>query len=128
MIISESSQEQYLTQLSNGAAGITADTVRAKDGSEYFGPHDLLCAGFATCLNITVRMVLERRGLAYEKVIVKVDVDRSQEDSTIFLYDVDVIGDMDADAKEAAIAKASNCPVRKTLSKNISFRPMGKAE
>ncbi|MCL1972742.1 MAG: OsmC family protein [Endomicrobia bacterium] len=125
MIIAESGQEKYLTQLSNGAVNITADTTGNNGGSgEYFRPHDLLCAGLASCLNISIRMVLEKMNLKYDKVIAKVDVNRTKEDSTIFLYHVEIIGDINAYTKEDVISKAMNCPVRKTLSKNISFQPM----
>ena len=125
MIITESGNEKYMTQVSNGLANIIADTAHAGDsGEEYFRPHDLLCAAFASCLNITIRMVLERMNLNYEKVIVKVNVNRDQENSTVFLYQAEIIGDIEDSTKEAVISKALNCPVRKTLSKNISFQPM----
>ena len=127
MINAESGSEKYLTLLSNGAVSITSDTTQSKGGGgEYLRPHDLLCAGFASCLNISVRMVLEEMNIDYEKVVTKVDVNRDQEDNTIFLYDIDIIGDIDTATKESVLSKASNCPVRKTLSKNIDFQPSDK--
>ena len=127
MITAESEQNKYLTQISNGITHICSDVTHDKGGSgDCFGPHDLLCAGYASCLNITVRMVLERMNLKYDKVIVKVDLNRDKDDITTFLYDVEIIGDIDAATKEAVIAKALNCPVKKTLSKSIDFQPMFK--
>ena len=127
MITAESEQSKYLTQISNGTARIFSDTAKDKGGGgDYFRPHDLLCAGYASCLNISVRMVLERMNLKYDKVIVKVDVNRDKEDSATFLHHVEIIGDIDAATKETVISKALNCPVKKTLSKSIGFQPMSK--
>ena len=125
MITAESDNKNYSTCVSNGIAVINSDTTEDKGGSgEYFRPHDLLCAAYASCLNISVRMVLDKMGLKYDKVITNVDMDRENEGNTIFIYHVEIIGDIDIPTKEAAITKALNCPVRKTLSKNISFQPM----
>jgi len=123
MITTESGENNYFTQISNGIASINADTAKDKNGSgDYFRPHDLIGAGFASCLNITVRMVLERMNLTYEKVITKVDLDR-EDDATTFLYQVEIVGDMDEATKARVIAKALDCPVRKTLSNKIDFQP-----
>jgi putative redox protein len=84
----------------------------------------LVCAGFASCLNITTRMVLDRKNIKYEKVIVKVDLDRSDENKTKFLYDVDIIGDISNETKQHIIKMVKNCPIKKTLSKEIEFEIM----
>lgn len=66
-------------------------------------------------------MVLDRKNIEYEKVIVKIDLDRSYENKTRFLYNIDIIGNISEDLKQQIIDIASNCPVRKTLSKEIEF-------
>ncbi len=122
MIISKSKEEKYCTEVSNENTFIISDVTKEKGGSgEYFRPHDLLCAGLASCLNITTRMVLERKNITYENVIVKVDLDRSDEEKTKFLYDIDIIGDISKETKELIINIAKNCPVKSTLSKEIEF-------
>lgn len=122
MIVAESKQDGYLTQLSNGDTTIFSDVTKEKGGSgEHFVPHDFICAGYATCLNITTRMILERMNVKYEKVIAKVDLDKSNEDKTIFLFDVDIIGDISPETKAVVLEKLERCPVRKTLSKEIGF-------
>ena len=122
MIISESMSENYRTEISNGAAVVHSDVTEDKGGNgEYFGPHDLLCAGLASCLNITARMVLDRMSVVYEKVIVKVDLDRTDEARTGFLYDVDIIGDVPEEVKQKVINLLSKCPVHKTLAKETYF-------
>ncbi|MCL2343754.1 MAG: OsmC family protein, partial [Firmicutes bacterium] len=91
MITAESGQKNYLTQLSNGNTGIYSDTTEDKGGGGgYFRPHDLLCAGYAACLNISVRMVLDSMNLKYDRVATKVDVNREQADSTAFLYQIEI--------------------------------------
>ena len=122
MIIAEGGNNKYFTQISNGSAGINADVTEDKGGSgSFFRPHDLIAAGFASCLNITIRMVLDSMNLSYENVITKVDLNR-EEDKTTFLYHTEILGDIDTATKEAVISKAINCPVRKTLSKVIDFQ------
>ena len=126
MITAESGQSNYSTLLSNGSAQIQADTTQDKGGGgESFRPHDLLCAGYAACLNISVRMVLERMNLKYDKVSTQVDLDRVK-DKTTFLYQVEIDGDVSPETKEIVIAKALNCPVRKTLSKPLEFQPLSR--
>lgn len=123
MIISESKQDGYLTEISNGETFLFSDVTKEKGGSgEHFKPHDFICAGYASCLNITTRMILEKMNIQYEKVIVKVDLDKSNENKTIFVYDVDIIGDIGSETKAIVIEKLERCPVRKTLSKEIGFQ------
>lgn len=125
MIISESKMENYCTEVSNENTVVFSDVTEEKGGKgQYFRPHDLLCAAYASCLNITTRMVLERKNIKYEKVIVKVDLDRSDENKTKFLYDIDIIGDISNETKELIINMVRKCPVRKTLSKEIEFQTM----
>ncbi|MCL2336927.1 MAG: OsmC family protein [Firmicutes bacterium] len=124
MIIAESEEHKYCVQLSNGTAKITADVTKDKGGSgDYFRPHDLICAGYASCLNINVCMILEKKALKYERVITTVDLNRDLAGRTIFLHHIEIIGDIDTAAKEAVIFEALNCPVQKTLSQNIEFQP-----
>lgn len=123
MIVSESKQDGYLTEISNGEKFLFSDVTKEKGGSgEHFKPHDFICAGYASCLNITARMILEKMNIQYEKVIVKVDLDKSNENKTIFVYDVDIIGDIGSETKAIVIEKLERCPVRKTLSKEIGFQ------
>jgi len=68
---------------------VCSDTTPDKGGGgDCLRLHDLLCAGFASCLNITIRMLLDRMSLQYDKVITKVDINRDVPDNATFLYDV----------------------------------------
>ncbi len=125
MIIAKSGQENYYTEVSNGITSIASDVTGEKGGNgNNFRPHELLCSGFASCLNITVRMVLERKNIDYDQVVVKVDLDSSDETKTKFFYDIEIIGDIPEKKKQEIINIAKNCPVRRTLERQIEFEAM----
>jgi putative redox protein len=127
MVVSESKKDSYLTEILSDETLIFSDVTKEKGGSgRHFKPHDLVCAGYASCLNITTRMVLEKMNIEYEKVIVKIKLNNSDPDKAVFEYDVDIIGDLDTETKAVVIAKAEKCPVRRTLSKEIEFNKMKK--
>lgn len=122
MIISKGENKKYITEIHNGKEAIYSDVTQEKGGSgQYFRPHDFLEAAYASCLNITTRMILDYMKIKYEKITVKVDLNRENEDKTIFKYSVDIDGDIDEDTKNIVMKKLKNCPVRKTLSKQIEF-------
>lgn len=122
MVISESKDEKYITEVSNSKEMVYSDVTEEKGGSgKYFRPHDLIEAGYASCLNITTRMILDSMDIKYENVVVKVGLYRENEEKTIFKYKIDIVGEIDEDTKKIILRKVTNCPVRKTLSKKIEF-------
>ena len=124
MIISESKKENYATKVSNGSVMIYSDVDiddEENNEGEYFRPHDFLCGALASCLNITVRMILDKKKIEYEKVLVKTDIDKSVEGITKFLYNIDIIGNIPEDKKEEVINIAGHSPVIRTLSREIKF-------
>lgn len=125
MVMAKNNKINYTTEISNSNTFIFADVTEDKGGEgHYFRPHDLLCAGFASCLNIAIRMELDHMGVKYEKVIVKVDLDRSNKNKTKFLYNIEIVADIEEEIKKSIINKVKQCPVRKTLSKEIEFETM----
>ena len=122
MVISESQNENYCTKISNENTTIFSDVIAASDNKdEFLGPYDLLCSSLASCLNITTRMLLERMDISYENVIVKVDLDSTDDKKTRFVYDVDITGDINEETKDIIMTKLDRCPIRKTLSKELEF-------
>lgn len=122
MIISKSKDEKYITELFNGKERVYSDVTEDKGGKgEFFMPHDFIEAGYAACLNITTRMILEYKNIKYENVIVNVKLDKENEDRAIFKYKVDIVGEIDEKTKKRVLNILKNCPVRKTLSKKIEF-------
>ena len=52
MIVSTGNKDTYITKMSNHRNEIYSDTTESNGGSgQYFRPHDLIEAGFASCLN-----------------------------------------------------------------------------
>ncbi|MDF2678446.1 MAG: hypothetical protein K0Q97_2798 [Bacillota bacterium] len=101
MVISKSQDEKYITELLNGKEIVYSDVTEEKGGNgKYFRPHDFIEAGYASCLNITTRMVLDSMNIKYEKVIVNVELDRENEDKTIFKYKIDIVGEIDKKTKK----------------------------
>jgi putative redox protein len=122
MVTAESKKENYLTAVSNQSAVIYCNTSNKSSGEiSYLNPHELLCAALASCLNITARMVLDHKNLAYTDVFTKVDIDRITESKTKFIYNIDILGDIPEDAKQRVKEIVKNSPVIKTLSKEIEF-------
>lgn len=123
MVTSKSGHSAYLTDLWNGTEVISADVTEEKGGSgHYFRPHDLLEAAYASCLNITIRMVLDSLKLPYEAVTVRVELDRKDEAKTVFTSHTEIVGAIDEETKRRVLQLALNCPVKKTLSKPLEFR------
>ncbi|MGL5270055.1 MAG: OsmC family protein [Selenomonadaceae bacterium] len=121
MITAKSRAQTYLTEITNGPVEIFADVAAEKGGSgKAFRPHQLLCASLASCLNITVRMVLERKAIAYDEVVVHVDLDQTVTEKTRFIYDVDIVG-VSAQDKELVLRIVSTCPVKETLARPMEF-------
>ncbi|MFR5068819.1 MAG: OsmC family protein [Eubacteriales bacterium] len=48
------------------------------------------CAAYASCFHITLCKLLDKEKLSYEQVIVSVDLDRSVEGQTKFLYQCEI--------------------------------------
>jgi len=122
MIITESKNENYLTEVTNQSAVIFCDSSEKKGEDEhYLSPHELLCAGLASCLNITTRMILDHKSIAYDKVITKVDLDKSEDNIAKFMYHIDILGDIPDETKQHIKDIAKNSPVIKTLLREIEF-------
>ena len=127
MITVNSKQEKYAMNVSNGSTGIISDIPASHGGSgKYLAPFDLLCSSFAACLTATTRLLLEKRGVAYDEVIAKVSVDQnSVPGKTMFSYDIQIKGSMsDADKAKYAKMAFNGCPIHKALSNEITFDEM----
>ncbi len=121
MVVASSEKQNYLTRVSNGINTFDTDVLPQKGGKgQDFRPHELLCAALASCMNITTRMVLDKLNIIYDDVNVTVELDIKDENSS-FIYNIDIIGDISENKKQEVIRLAENCPVRKTLSKELSF-------
>ena len=127
MITVTSKNDKYAMDVTNGTAAIVSDVPVTHGGSgKYLAPFDLLCSSFACCLTATARMLLEKRGVAYESVTAKVAVDKETTPGiTAFTYDIDIKGDIpEADLAKYKAMIFKGCPVHKALDQKITFDGM----
>lgn len=127
MITATSKKDDYITELSNGEHTIMADTpVNDGGGNQYLRPGDILTAGYAACINITTRKELNARNLAYEKVTVQVELDRSSAEKVIFYTKTEIEGNIPEYVKKEIIQKVKACPVCEILRAEKEFLPLEK--
>ena len=127
MITVTSKKDKYAMDVTNGTAAIISDVPATHGGSDqYLAPFDLLCSSFACCLTATARMLLEKRGVAFESVTAKVAVDKeSTPGTTAFTYDLEIKGDIpEADLAKYKMMIFKGCPVHKALEQKIAFGEM----
>jgi putative redox protein len=125
MIKTRSEQAAYKTAFSSEQHQCIADAPLAKGGAGAgFDPHELLEAALATCINIIVRKRAVQLNIIVECVTTTVRLDRSRTDVTMFEYQLDVRGNIDAEQRAALHKAVETCPVSQTLSKRIEFRSM----
>ncbi|MDR3529285.1 MAG: OsmC family protein [Rhodopila sp.] len=109
------------TSISSGQYSFVADTTPPKGAGEGFRPHELLEAALASCTAITLRLVAKERGIALERIDVKIELDRTNPEESVFRSQIAFGNEiLDAD-RRTLLAAARLCPVRKTLSKSILF-------
>lgn len=123
MITASSESQPYLTRFSNGKQTTYADTTADKGGGEMgFRPHELLEAALATCMNMHLRMYAANHGIELGEVSTKVSLDRSSPSEAVFNYSIELSGQLDDEQRVKLVEIAETCPVRRTLSKKLSFR------
>lgn len=116
MIVSTSCTNPYVTEVTNGQHVIYADTSKELGGSSCgFDAQELFCASFASCVNITTRMILEKKNLAYDKIIVKVELKEQGYKEYHMLYSIEIIADMPVEMKQNILNIVRNCPISKIL-------------
>jgi putative redox protein len=101
-----------------------ADTVKdGTGGSAGMRPHELLEASLATCMTISARMALADLGIPGGAVGVRVHLEREQS-VTRFRYEL--ILDPALEPHRPAVTESiERSPVRSTLSKQLTFEPVG---
>jgi putative redox protein len=122
MICATSEPARYRTRFSDGDHQAFSDTTVDKGGEHSgFRPHDLLEAALATCVSMTVRMYADNHGIPLRGVTTNVRMDRTRPGEVVFQYKVALDGDLTPEQQDRLLRAAGACPVRRTLSKRISF-------
>ena len=123
MITTESQSVAYLTIARNGTHELVLDAPLAKGGgAQGFGPHELLEAAIAACLNMAVRMHAAAHNLPLTSVSTAVRLVRPDNSTTRFEYSLHLIGDLTESQRAALLDAAATCPVRSTLSRTLQFQ------
>ena len=123
MIHADSQDTRYQTRFTNGNHISVADSGPDKGGQHKgFRPHELLEAALATCMNMTLRMVAEKRTIPLTGSRVTVKLDRSNPDEPVFNYSIELQGPLDDMQKKLLLLAVEKCPVRATLSKPLHFK------
>lgn len=122
MIEAESRRAPFAVLVSNGAETARADATSEKGGAgEGFRPHELLEAALASCMNMSMQMYAQRHSVSLARVTTQVWLDRSGKDKPVFRYHLELEGPLSNDQRRQLQQVAEACPVRDTLSQDVSF-------
>jgi putative redox protein len=122
MVTTRNGPGNYLTYADNGRVEIQLDAAVTKGGAgDGFGPHELLEASIAACINMAVRMHAVAHHMALNDVHTSVRIVRPDDGTIRFDQSLHLTGDLSDEDRAALIEAANNCPVRQTLSRRLDF-------
>ena len=122
MVTTKSKKQNYLTEVQTGENIFYSDVAVDHGGSgQYASPGELFASSYAACINITTRMVLDRKQYDYEEVIVQVELDNENLDELKFYTHIEIVGDIEQEEKEKIIQKVKRCPVGRMMRANKEF-------
>ncbi len=125
MIKCSNEAANFATLVTNGRHQAICDVPAAKGGGDTgFGPHELLEAGLAGCLNIWLRIYAANHRIPLAGITTEVFVNRELPGSAIFAYAIELSGDLTNDQRQELLHAAKFCPVHQTLSGQISFKSL----
>jgi len=112
----------YACSLSNGTHVVTADEPLELGGTNKgFAPTGLLMAALASCVAITLRMYIDKKGWLIDHI--EVDVNMEVENGeTVFIEEIICTGHLDEVQKSRLEQIASRCPVSKILTEGHEVR------
>ena len=123
MITTQSKEPRYLVQFTNGMQQADGDLPPIKGGrGAGFGPHELMEASLASCINMWIRMQADQLGIPVGAVSVTVRLKRDHPQEAVFEYSVNLEGVLSDDQRTTLMQAADTCPVQRTLLKRLSFR------
>ncbi len=122
MIQAKSKTPHFSTELSTQTHTILSDVPSDKGGSDAgMGPHELLEAALASCMQITLQMGAAKYGFNPGSSSCQVELDRSIPEKSTFVYRLHLDPCLTQEQVEHMRRFAAKCPVRKTLSAEIGF-------
>ena len=122
MITCFSKKSPFDTWFTNGKHEGHSDAPVEKGGADSsFGPHELLEAALASCLNIWVRVSAQTRNIPLTGVVTEVTLEKQKPGEVVFRYALELKGHLTEDQRWELIQAAQACPVHQTLAGKISF-------
>lgn len=129
MIKVDSLTPAYQGVVRNRAHKTASDAPVAKGGGgNGFGAHELLEASLAACINMAVRMYASHHSIPLEFVSTQVALSWPDEHTTRFQYALQLSGGMTPKQRTELESIADDCPVMRTLSKQLIFERQPKLE
>jgi putative redox protein len=121
MIDASSTHKDFHCRISNGSITCDGDAPSAKGGlGNGLRPHEFLEAALASCINITIRMIANEKGINIGNVSTKVEVIKS-ELKTTFNYKIMLDDSLNECDKQFFLNIIDLCAVKQTLSKPLEF-------
>lgn len=126
MITAVSGTINFHTDVTNGKDSILVDAPESKGGTgSGYTPFDLLCAAYASCLDISARVVLDKMRIEYSEVKVIAAIDQSDESKTSFCSTIEITGELDQASHDRVVELAmKNCPIKQIFDKPIEYTAM----
>ena len=122
MITCYGKKAQFDTWFTNGKHEGHCDAPVEKGGDDAgFGPHELLEAALASCLNIWVRVYANGHNIPLAGMVTEVTLDRQTSGETVFRYALEPKGPLTEDQRRELMQAAQSCPVHQTLGGKISL-------
>src|SRR5688572_31619107 len=110
MITTQSQGARYLVQFTNGTQVAMADVIPIKGGQGAgFGPHELMEASLATCINMWIRMQADKNSISVGAISVSVSLKRDDPEERIFEYTVDIDGALSDQERATLLQLADDC-------------------
>ena len=121
-------------QVKAGAHEFAVDEPRPAGGDDAGpNPYDLLLAALGSCTSMTLLMYARHKGIALEKVTVRLRHDRvhaadcqdcmtREGHITQISREIELSGPLTAEQRQRLLEIAARCPVHKTLSAEIKVR------
>ncbi|KQS41919.1 OsmC family protein [Pedobacter sp. Leaf194] len=122
MVKATINKEHYACSVTNGSHEIVVDEPIELGGTHKgFAPKGLLMASLASCVAITLRMYIDRKGWEVDKIDVEVNISVENAE-TIFLEEITCTGQLTDEQKLRLEDIASKCPVSKILAAGHDIR------
>jgi len=134
VVVAETGESRFAQTVAAGRHRLRADEPKSIGGDDSGpGPYDYLLAGLGACTSMTVRMYAERKGLALDRVSVRLRHDRVHAEDCAdcetregrmdeIQRELMVEGALDQPTRERLLEIADKCPVHRTLTREIKIR------